>query len=98
MTRWIVPPIEGLIEPAIAPEFMVDDVGAIELIGEDQIRIYHYSRQRLLEDPDRQTFVVAVKIRQPIAVLPRRMARMAECLAGNPPLVGAAPWTPRIVR
>lgn len=78
--QWIIPPIPGLAEPAVAPEFYIDDVGAIERVG-SMIRVYYCAAQLPLEaGPDAVHHIVAAKIVRPIATIPRAIWRLAHCL------------------
>jgi hypothetical protein len=49
MSRWILPPVAGLIEPVLAPQFTVDGIGAIELLNDHEIRISMFERQMAIE-------------------------------------------------
>jgi len=79
MCAWIIPPVAGLIEPSIAPEFYVDGFGAIELIG-SCIRIYCCTQQMPLEAKGEPQLVVAAKIIRPIAHIPIGIGQLAQCL------------------
>jgi hypothetical protein len=77
---WIVPPCPGLIEPAMAPEFFIDGVGAIEKIG-DCIRIYFCAEQMPIEAGGAPAHkIVTVKIVRPLASVPIAMASFMRCL------------------
>jgi hypothetical protein len=96
---WIVPPCSGLIEPALAPEFFIDGVGAIEKIG-DCIRVYFCAEQMPLEAaglPPQK--IVTVKIVRPLASLPTTMVSFMQCLTphGNTAQPERGPF-PHLVR
>lgn len=97
MPEWIIPPIVGLIEPALAPEFTVDLIGAIELLGSD-IRVHYCSTQLPLELPTGGVqHPVILKVRRPLQSIPSAIVRLAQCLDGErlaPKING--PW-PRLV-
>lgn len=102
MSIWIVPPIPGLIEPSVAPEYFVDEPGAIERIGSN-LRFYLYSRQLPLEADPRSppSLVVQVKITRPMVGLPRTAIQLLQCLdEDNWPqeIRPRGPWPPRLVR
>lgn len=67
MPMWMMPPVAGLIEPAPAHEFFVEDIGALERVG-TSLRAYYYTEQLPLHggEPSR---VVAVRLVWPIAKL-----------------------------
>ena len=100
MCAWIVPPTPGVIEPSIAPEFFVDDIGAIEITN-GIIRIYLVADQSLVEaksaPPQR---IVRCKIVGPVLSVPMAIGKLALCMvrgerAHPPPDDG--PW-PRLVQ
>lgn len=90
---WVVPPVTGLIEPAIAPEFVVDGIGAVE-VHNGNLRIYLFSNQMPLElgpglAPQK---VIACKIVGPVTNIPAAIGQLASCLVQK-----AEPWRPRVV-
>jgi hypothetical protein len=99
MSAWIIPPIVGLIEPCLAPEFFIDSIGGIERVG-DSIRIYYCAEQLPLETVGGITQqIVAVKIRRPLSSVPQAIVRLARCLDCDfAPRAGAPDWQPRLVR
>lgn len=98
MVEWIVPPA-GMIEPAPAPEFYVDDVGAIEHIGSN-VRIYFCAMQLPLEAgciaPQK---IVQVRIVRPVCAIPGAIIRLASCLTSerSPDVSFRPPFKPRVV-
>lgn len=102
MTSWIIPPIAGLIEPAMAPEFYVDKTGAVEQVG-GCLRFYLATQQHALEAADLDTphYVVVGKLIVPIVNIPKAIAQLAACLAGDEPIVRPrpqGPWQPHLVK
>lgn len=83
MSRWIIPPIAGLIEPSVVPEFFMDGVGAIELLG-PCVRIYCCAEQLPLEAAGEMQKVVVLKIVRPIHGIPESIVHMARCLNPGP--------------
>ena len=101
--RWIVPPTEGLIEPALAPEFFTDQIGGIEALPGNMVRIYYCVGQMPLfgESILAQNVLVA-KVIRPIAAIAQGFVPMTRCLAfasehGELP-PAPAPFRPRLVR
>lgn len=99
MCAWIVPPIRGLIEPSVAPEFFIDGAGAIERIG-DSLRFYLSARQLPLEaggcDPHH---IVMVKIVRPLRGLSRAAMQLMQCIDSEDlPDCRRGPWKPCLVR
>jgi hypothetical protein len=92
MTAWIVPPV-GLIEPVVAPEFYVDGIGAIEMVG-NCVRIYLVTEQMPLEASGNPQKIVSVKIIGPLPNVPGVIGQLAQCLSGIFP----GPPGPRLVR
>lgn len=80
MSCWIVPPIAGLMEPAIAPEFFIDGIGAVELVGATHVCLYFY-REQLPLDGGEAVRTVIYKSIVPLASLPANLAKLAHCLA-----------------
>jgi len=99
MHTWIVPPVPGLIEPSVAPEFFVDGAGAIERIG-DSIRFYLSAAQLPLEaGANRPHHIVMVKIVRPLRGLNRTAMQLMQCIdCDSLPDCQQGPWTPRLVR
>lgn len=99
MSAWIVPPVVGLIEPSVAPEFYIDGTGAIERIG-DSLRFYLSVKQLPLEaGPCEPHHVVIVKIVRPIRGLTHSALQLLQCLdCDNLPDCQQGPWKPRFVR
>ena len=102
MCAWIVPPIADLIEPAIAPEFYVDNIGGIELTH-GCIRILLYAEQMPLEagsaEPGK---IVQCKLIGPLSSVPQAIGQLAQCLwrpvtAVIPPAPPGG-FLPRLVR
>ena len=92
MSRWIVPP-DGLIEPVPASELYTDGIGAIELIGDGNIRLHMICDQMPFDGPVSQRVVVAKLIR-PISSVPTSIGQLAQCLLrAEPPSRG-----PRLVK
>lgn len=88
MTHWIIPP-SGMIEPVPAPEFYIDRIGAIELIGSD-VRLYLITEQMPLEiAAGAPQCVLALKVRRPLLSLPQGVVQMAQCLCGGHPAIEA---------
>ena len=96
MPEWIVQP-QGMIEPAPAPEFYIDGVGGIELIGAC-IRVYCIVEQLPLEamGGHAQKIVVA-KIVRPLRTVPSAIIRMAQCLGAESQTLPPKPSKPRLV-
>jgi hypothetical protein len=86
MATWIVPPIAGLIEPALAPEIVADAIGAVEL-NKGQIRIYLYSEQMPIEPGGRgkANKVVSVKIVGQLVNVADAIAVLANVLTAHAP-------------
>jgi len=79
MAFWVVPPV-GLIEPVPAPEFYIDRIAAIELIGADA-RVYLASEHLSLEvEGATPQNIVSVKVRGPLLQLPIILAQLVSCL------------------
>ncbi len=102
MAEWIFGPIEGMIEPSIAPEFFITDIGGLELIGNNNIRV-HYCVEQLSMDPGGDTLrITKVKIVRPVSTIPKALVRLAaaQCriLGYDAPEINLqGPW-PRLVR
>lgn len=100
MVEWIIPPV-GLIEPVPAPEFYIDGIGAVEMIGAC-VRIYYFVDQMPLEVggvPAQK--IVALKIVRPIESIPAAIIRLATCLATaerSPGVHSGPPFKPRLVQ
>lgn len=91
MCAWIIPPIAGLIEPALAPEFYIDGIGAAELLN-GCIRFYLFSEQMPLEAAGAMAQkIVAYKAIVPVAAIPLAMAQLAQCLVGGVPVQKSGP-------
>lgn len=99
MSTWIVPPIAGLIEPSVAPEYFIDGCGAIERFG-DSVRFYLSAAQLPLESGGCEPHhVVMVKIVRPLRGLNRTAMQLMQCIDGEiVPECQRGPWTPRLVR
>lgn len=82
MPRWLMPPVEGLIEPIPAPEIYVDDIGAIE-IRDGIVRIYSYAEELSLHGgpPLR---VVKLIVRGPL----KTMGKMLKPIGGLDHIAG----------
>lgn len=95
MVEWVVPPV-GLIEPVVAPEFFIDGVGAIEMIGAC-VRIYYCVDQMPLEVVGAPQKIVTLKIVRPVTGIPASIGRLAQCLniERSPDI---QPGRPRLVR
>ena len=91
MALWIVPPV-GILEPCPAPEFYADDIGAIELNG-DNIRLYMVAEQLPLDIGTGPHKIVVAKIVRPICSVPFSIGQLAQCL--HRPSRG--PFVPRVV-
>ena len=82
MCAWIIPPVAGLIEPSITPEFYIDCIGAAEIL-DSCIRYYLCAEQMPLESGAGPPLkVVTMKIVAPISVIPVTMAKLAQCMVG----------------
>lgn len=83
MSGWIIPP-SGLIEPFLAPEIYCDGIGAIELMGNGNLRFFLIAEQMPIEGNGNfiQKAVVA-KIITGAEVVPRSIAQLALCLNPN---------------
>jgi len=101
MSRWIVPPVAGLIEPAIAPEFYCTGIGAIER-HDGHLRLWMSAYQLMLDDPTRPpSQIVVVKLVRPIIGLASTIGYLAQCMSDVPgivpePVPPQGPW-PRLV-
>lgn len=92
MSRWILPPVAGLIEPVAAPQFYVNGIGAIELIGEHEIRLSLFEEQMPLEAPNGAVQkILNVRLLGQLANVPESIGHLALCCAPNrsPPLMPA---------
>lgn len=91
---WIMSPLPGLAEPFAAPEFYADNVGAIELVGQN-FRVYYYALQTMIDGGARPAPIVVAKVLRPRDSIPGIIERLGRCLAdgGDPPLK-----FPRLVR
>jgi hypothetical protein len=56
---WIVPPVDGLVETAVAPVIWVDGIGAIAMTG-DAVSVYYYGLRYGLQrnKPEKQVEVI----------------------------------------
>lgn len=101
MAAWIVPPVPGLIEPFVAPEYFVDKTpGAIERVGTN-LRFYLYSKQLPLEaGATSPGLIVQCKITRPIEGLSETAILLLQCLSDYYPqeIRPRGPWPPRLVR
>lgn len=84
LQRWIVPPVQGLIEPAIAPEIFVNEQPAVEWLGDGNVCFYLPRRQMTFDGAEITQPILAAKIVQPIARLPLVLAVLAHCLNWKP--------------
>ncbi len=101
MPEWIVPPLAGLIEPSVAPEFFVNDIAGAELVG-GNVRAYYSADQLPLEvQGGKAQRVVQVKLIWPAYRLPMVMGRWGQGFAAicerQPVSHDGGPW-PRLVR
>jgi hypothetical protein len=76
---WIVPPVAGLIEPAVAPKFYIDGIGALE-ISNGNICAYLYSDQMPLDSGGGPGKIVEVKLVGPLLNVPLIIGQLAQCL------------------
>lgn len=84
MSVWIMPPVAGLIEPALAPEIVADGIGAIEQCG-GNVRIFLF-KDELSLDPIAKiaSRVVSARIFSPLVTVPECIGRLATALNGLP--------------
>lgn len=94
MSTWIVAPSAAMIDPAIAPEFYVDGIGAIEISG-GNLRLHLVSDQMPFgaDSPNR---IVVVKIVGPLLNVPQVIGQLAQCLWRETARPIKGPW-PRAV-
>jgi hypothetical protein len=80
MSGWVIAP-SGLIEPAPAPEIYCDGIGAIELMGNGNLRFLLIAEQMPIDAGNAiiQRTVVA-KIITGAEVVPRAIGQLALCL------------------
>lgn len=81
MQRWIIPPSENMIEPAIAPVIYANGKPAVEWLGNGDVCFYMTQKQLPLEcaGGEPQSIVVAHVIK-PICDLPMVIMAFSECL------------------
>lgn len=82
MCNWIMKPIQGLIEPAIAPEFYIDGIGAVEMLN-GAVRFYAFSEQLALEGAATIAHkIVAYKAIVPLGLVAALAPPVLQCVPG----------------
>jgi hypothetical protein len=96
---WIVRE-EGLIEPAPAPVYTVDAIGAVSLDEAGMASLYYVRRQDSLLGGEAER-VVEVVVRLPLAIVPTALAhgaKLLEQVVAPAPLAAPRPRGPRLVK
>jgi len=94
MSAWVVPPSVEMVDPAIAPEFYVDGIGAIEIAG-GNLRLHLVSDQMPFGS-NASSKIVVVKIVGPLLNVPQVIGQLAQCLWRETTRPIKGPW-PRAV-
>jgi len=92
---WIIPPVAGLIEPVVAPEIYVENIGAVQFTGHS-LRIAYYAREMSVHGGDGDP-VIKLWLRRPTcqsALILSHVQRINEFFADRAP-VGSKPFRVR---
>lgn len=101
--KWIVPPCADLIEPSVAPEYYVEDIGGIEWAS-GNIRMHWICEQMPLGagEPVLPSRPVIVKLICPIVTTAGLIGHLAQCLrwprVDSPAPLQPPRWKPHMVR
>lgn len=101
MCTWILPPVEGLSETALAPVIWIDDIGAVSLC-DGVVTTYYYTIRAPLYGGQAEKNMELIVKRTPRAFANHMIiaANAAQMLLA-PAVVPSLPprgWTPRVVR